>query len=343
MKKLILLILLLTLSSNLFAVDIKVVFTKGDNFKIEEDEAGGEEAKPLRKNDYLHESHSVATGRNGFVLLRIAGHSNIRLEANTKIVINQLPYFYEDSKEIEREASFILEFGNMFVDMDRKFDTEALTIKSRNSVLGVRGTKFLVGRDEKSNDVLLTVKSGQVEIKNNISQQNDFVLPNESIVVANDKNFTAKQKYKFQNDIDWEINNPKAKKGFKQLSQAYRQEFKAKRKSWKVNKKQRQKLKNAWKVRTLANLDKTKSLKPSSIYKQRRQRIRTIRENREFKRKHNKKRKKKLRMKKAEQTKKRVPMPIKNPIKQIQKRKKIRNKIDKINRDRRQRRRRSHQ
>ena len=156
------------LSQLVYSQEIRVLFSKGKNYKLLDSGI----TTSIKKGMSLLEKDIIATGKNGLIILKIAGHSTIRVEGSTKIRISQLPYFFENTDEIEREGSVFLEFGSLIIDMSRSFDSEALKIKTTNSSMGVRGTRFLVNRDV--DNILLSVNKGQVEIHNQLSGEKDF-------------------------------------------------------------------------------------------------------------------------------------------------------------------------
>ncbi len=260
-----------------FAVDAKVIFTKGNVIKV--DYALNEEGKgtALKVGDHLLEGYEVITAEHGMAILKIDGHSNIRIEPNTRVRLEQLPYFYEGSdKEIEQGSSFFLKFGTMVIDLVKSFGTEAATVRTKNSVLGVRGTKFLVNNDKNENDVLLTVNTGLVEIKN--ADKVDFVGKGESIVVEKDRFFTKKQKYNVNALIDWSVLSKKPKRIYASLNKSFRNEFKKRKQKWTYDKKRIKKQQRMWNVKrnnTLERVRKNK-LKRSPILQQRKKRIKAI-------------------------------------------------------------------
>lgn len=259
MMKIILLFLTFILSGQLMAADLVVKFVKGKAYKRDVDE----KTVGLKKGSKVVETDTIITESKSLVILRVKGHSTIKIEANTEVEISELPYFYEKSKEVERPASLILHYGSMLFDVKKKSDNEVLKVKTKNTVMGVRGTKFLVSQDE---NLLLSVKSGLVEIDNAKSGQTDFVDGGESIVLEKNKTFTKRQKYKFQDDINWNLDESKKSSLNAKFKKSYREEFIKKKKPWVQDKKRFKKFRNMWEVRNQRFQDKTKSLKTSKVY-----------------------------------------------------------------------------
>lgn len=259
--------------SSAFAEDINVVFKKGEAFVTNSDG----EMTILVRGMKLQEIDTIKTGENSFVILNIKGHSNYRVEENTVLTIDDLPYFYENSDKLEQGGSLILKTGTILIDVIKKFDEPALEIKAKNSVMGVRGTKFLVSSDSETDDILLSVDSGMVEIKNLLTNNTDFVQKDESIYMEKGNVFTQRRKYNFSKDIDWNINQRKLKTTFKSLRKKIRDEINAKKSSWKVDKSRIEKIKkklkkryeNSFKINQ--NLEESKLLKSRirSVYKKR--------------------------------------------------------------------------
>ncbi len=259
-KNYILFILLFTFTTaNSFAQDIKVFFSKGDSYKI----SAKKTKTKIKKGMTLSLSDFIETSSKSFLILKISGHSTIRIEENTKIEIRELPILFDKSNQIESKGNLFLEIGTIIIEMDKTFNNDALEIETENSIMGVRGTTFLISKDQEQ--VLLSVNKGLVEIHSKDTNENDFVEKDESIFVENSKGFTARQKYNFQNKIHWNVNDKKLKKNFSSIKALVKKEFQSKKKKWKLDHNRRKVLKQKWINRKNIWKDRTKALQGKKI------------------------------------------------------------------------------
>jgi hypothetical protein len=257
------LLLLLSFTSQLsFAVDIKIIFTKGSVTKKTENG----DLIPLLKGMRVIESDTLITGDHSMAVFMIKGHSTHRLEAGSALAIEQLPYFFEGSKEIESPGIVKLISGTIVSKINKSKSHESFKIKSTSVVFGVRGTEFLVS-NEKSKDILLSVNEGEVESYNPKTKFREFVGDKESFFVEQGSNYTKKQKFKFHKSIDWNISSIEPKASYRSLKNKIRKEFLLKRKSWSHDKKRIARRlavfeakKKKWKFRT-KHLSPSKKLK----------------------------------------------------------------------------------
>jgi hypothetical protein len=263
---------------------VEAVFVKGFVYKIDKNKKKFQ----LKKGHFLTKDDWVRTPKNTFAILKINGHSVHRIEQDTLVKINKLPEFDSGTKEIKSGAKLYLLMGTVLSEMEKSFDTDSLIIKSKSTTMGVRGTRFLVSK-EKDKDLLLSVNHGQVEIENKTSGSVDFVTEGESLVVENDKTFTARQKYDFQKNIDWDVKNQKPKRQFKKVFENFRKEFKEKRKVWKADKKRVQSLRKKWNTRKEKLKQRIKNAKNSNFNSEkRREKIEKIRNDIKTKRREHK-------------------------------------------------------
>lgn len=246
-----------------FAEDIKVVFTKGNNFKITSE---GKKIA-LKKNLRVVEDDTITTASNGFAILKIENHSVFRVEEGSELIVSQLPYFFKDSKDIDEGASIIMKTGSAVFEMLMESETETLSIKNKQNILGVRGTKFLVGMQD--DDLVVSVNEGVVELSNSSSKQKDFIEKGESIIVEKGLNFTARKRYKFQNDIDWNTESKKRKTRFKDIRKKLRSEFVKKRRAWTADPLRSAKFTERWDKRRERFKERTKGFSPSEKKKAR--------------------------------------------------------------------------
>ena len=200
--------------------------------------------------------------KNSFLILKIGEHSKHKIDPETIVQIESLPYKFEGGEEIEQPAQIYLEVGTIMSEIFEKSDNESAIVRTNSTSMGVRGTKFLVNQND--SDVLLSVEEGVVEIKNN--NQADIVEANQSVVVENDKVFTAVRPYKFQKQINWSFKGDTLRP-FNEVRAAYKSEFLKKRRPWKRDQLRWQNFKKERKTRLeryqneVKDLTKNKKLK----------------------------------------------------------------------------------
>lgn len=266
MNNLLLVPFLFLLSLSAFSSEIRVVYVKGDAFVLED-----AAQRRLSKGDVLDEGDSIETKKNSFLILDIGQHSKHKIDPETIVQIESLPYKFENGEELEAPVQIYLKVGTIMSDILQRSDNESAIVRTDSTSMGVRGTKFLVSQLDK--DVLLSVSEGTVEIQND--NQADIVQANQSIVVENDKVFTAIRPYKFQKKIDWSLKD-KNLEPFKKLNASFRSEFLKNKRPWKRDqlrwkqyKEKRQKRLERYKKKT-EKLTRNKKLRKKSRVNRRR-------------------------------------------------------------------------
>lgn len=277
----IILFFLLIFSFNSFAEDAQVIYAKGEN--TVEDSAG--EIRKVVKGDILIEGEVLSTKENSFVILKIGKHSTHRVEESTVVEIEKLPYQFQNSEELEQGGSFVLQMGTVFSEIFKKSDDESFQIKTQNTTMGVRGTKFMASIDPDSNDAWVTVNEGTVEVKNSLSKANDIIEKDHSMVIEKDKNFTRQQRYEWQKNLKWKIAESKGEfKSFRQQRKMARQEFRQRRSDWVRNEERWGRFKERRKQKLTKFKERTKKFKSNEKLKKRKEKLKKLRAKRkEFK------------------------------------------------------------
>ncbi len=261
-----LLILLLLFSFNTYAEDILVFYSKG--YVVSVDAEGNE--KSIKKGDYLVQGETLKTGGGAFAILKIGKHSTHRVEERSEILIEKLPYQYEDSNELQQGGRFFLKLGTVFCEIYKKADNDSFEVKTKNTTMGVRGTKLMASIDKESKDTWLSVNEGIVEIHNNISKSSDIVTKDQSMIVEKDKNFTTQQKYDWQKNLKWDIEKNKDKfKSFRRQRKLAYKEFRQRRSSWSRNESRWSDFKKQRKIKLKKFRERVKDLKRNKSFKKR--------------------------------------------------------------------------
>lgn len=272
MNNLLLVPFLLLLSLSTFSSEIRVIYVKGDAYVLEE-----ASQRRLSSGDLIDEGESIETKKNSFLILKIGEHSKHKIDPETIVQIESLPYKFEGGEEIEQPAQIYLKVGTIMSEIFEKSDNESAIVRTNSTSMGVRGTKFLVNQND--SDVLLSVEEGVVEIKNN--NQADIVEANQSVVVENDKVFTAVRPYKFQKQINWSFKEDTLR-SFNEVRAAYKSEFLKERRPWKRDQLRWQNFKKERKTRLeryqneVKDLTKNKKLKVKKKQIQKRLMERTV-------------------------------------------------------------------
>ncbi len=263
------LVLIFILCSTAFGEDMKVLFKKGKVQKI------NLENKKLNidSGDVLVEGDILLTGEDSFVVVTLKGHSTHKLEQNSQITILSLPYYFKGSKELDQGASFLLKAGTIFSDVVTTEGVKSLTIKSNNTVMGVRGTKFLASREEETQNVWLLVKSGEVEIHNELSGDKDILITEQGVVVENDRTFTGVKRYEILKELSWDMSPASVFNSFAKKKQQALSEYSQKKTKWNRNEVIYSQKEKRWNREQRDYEERTKSLKSVKIKKRRKAQI----------------------------------------------------------------------
>lgn len=258
------LIILLISLSNLIWAQAVFKHIRGDVYKYVEIN----NPVKVKKGDSFEENETIVLRENAQVVIKLGDHSVHRVEGPSEFSFESFAYEFEDSDEIEKPASLLMETGTFFIKVLKKSDNESMKIKTKQTTFGIRGTEFLldVPRDEK--DVILTINEGAVEVNNN--DQRDIIQPGSTLFIENDKTFKRLRDNELKKSIDWKFNELSDKKQkFREIRQARRAKIREKLSKWNRNelkwskfKEQRSKKLAQWK-------EKTKDLKTNQGLKRR--------------------------------------------------------------------------
>lgn len=263
MKFLFLFFLVLTYA---FAEDVKVIFVKGE-VVINNLEGG---SRKLQKGDFLKEGDTLKTGKGSITILKIEGHSNHRVEENTELMIEDLPYKFKNSEEFEQGGSVIIKMGTIVSDIMSKSDITIFKMKTRNTTMGVRGTILMVDVDRSNSDLTLMVNEGEVEISNGVSDLSDVVSRGQAMVIESDTNPTQQRHVEWAQDLDWNVGSREVKKNtFNQIRERARKLHLEKRQNWVRNELKFGKTKEKWVEREKKWVERTSTLTPNPVKEKR--------------------------------------------------------------------------
>jgi hypothetical protein len=226
-------ICLLTLLSIIFSFssyskDIEVIFVKGKTYSIS---MKGKRVS-LKKGDFLVEGDTIITEKKSFAILKIENHSTHKIEAESEIYVRDLAYFYEGSKQLEQGANLFVKAGTIFSKVQKVKGKKSLVIESRNSAMGVRGTELLVSVDRRSKDVILAVKTGEVEIENKVSGEKEIIMKKQGIYVGEDLSFSQPKKYLWIDKLSWNMTTKSKAASFIHKRKVILKEIRKKKAHW---------------------------------------------------------------------------------------------------------------
>ena len=183
-------LLLLTLSLNVFAQDGFIFFSKGDVFI---------NGKKSLKDSQIKYNDKITTGNTALAIISLKPATKIKLKANSSLVIKK-PRVTKSTKLF----SFVLSAGEAFIKATRTRKNR-YNVRTKHAVMGVRGTQFFVSTSPKKDSKdWMCVNEGQVEVK--VNDTKGFVLVNAGEGVAISKEQLPKVKqYKWTKALNWSL------------------------------------------------------------------------------------------------------------------------------------------
>lgn len=255
----------------------QVIFkhVKGDVIKYVE----VNKPQEVKKGDVLEEDETVVLEDNAQVVIKLDNHSVQRVEGPAEFNFESFAYQFEDSEEIEKPASLLMETGTFFIKVLKKSDNESMLIKTRETTFGIRGTEFLVDVPE-SRDIILSVNEGAVEVKN--QKQADILSKGSSLFIEKDKVFKKMRDSEIRNSIDWKFSALSEKKQkFRERRKAERENIRKNLVKWNRDELKWSKFKEKRKERLEKWKNKTADLRSSKKLRQRETRKKLRKERRQ--------------------------------------------------------------
>lgn len=259
------------------ALYAQVVFkhVKGDVYKYLE----VNKPQKVNKGDTLEENETVVLKDNAQVVVKLDNHSVQRVEGPAQFSFESFAYQYEESEEIERPASLLMETGTFFIKVLKKSDNESMLVKTRETTFGVRGTQFMIDAP-KSRDILLSINEGAVEVRN--QDQNDILNKGGSLFIEKDKTFKKMRDTELRKKINWKFDSLSEKKQkFREIRKARKQKIRESLGKWNRNELKWSKFKEKRKERLAKWKEKTKNLKKNKKLIKREMRKKLRKERRE--------------------------------------------------------------
>tara|TARA_B100001971_G_scaffold61895_1_gene56895 strand:- start:96326 stop:96970 length:645 start_codon:yes stop_codon:yes gene_type:complete len=118
----------------------------------------GKTFKVIKKNNQIIEKDLIRVGQDSLAIVKINERVTIKVEANSQLLV-------ENPKSQKNETSLLMQTGAVFVDFLNKDKKAKLNFKTRQAVMGIRGTRFFVSYGRNDKDTWMCVESGVVEVK----------------------------------------------------------------------------------------------------------------------------------------------------------------------------------
>lgn len=201
-------IILIILSLNAFAIG-KFQYIKG-NITIER---SGKSIKINKKNNKILENDLIKVASDSLAIAKINKKVTIKIEENSQLKVEKLGTIKK------QETSILMETGSAFVDFFNKDKRGKLTYKTRQAVMGIRGTRFFVSYGNSADDAWMCVRNGIVEVTNKKGRKVQ-VKAGEGLKIQ--KNSLSDPKYlPWTSKLNWNFNSKKDLKNKVDISEAY--------------------------------------------------------------------------------------------------------------------------
>ena len=162
----------------------KVVRIKGEVFKIKKGET---EERGVVHGDKFRSGDSIRTNEKSFIRIEMADESMISLGPKSKLVIEK----FEFKEKNDRKSVYGLIVGKMRAHFPIKAKPGDITVATKTTSMGIRGTKILANvhkNDKNKNVTEYALLTGKVEVENLSTQQKFKMKPAQHYVSIEDPN-----------------------------------------------------------------------------------------------------------------------------------------------------------
>ncbi len=143
----------------------------------------------------LEVNDTIVTGARGFVtLIALPENSVINIMANSRFSVKN---FLKESINSKSFYEFDFKRGKVISYINNKLKKTDVKIISGNSIVGIRGTVFMLEREGNKN--LVALKKGTLNIYNKNNPNENFILEENKYAVLSDTKFNN---YKTYNNLD---------------------------------------------------------------------------------------------------------------------------------------------
>lgn len=175
---------------NAFANDGTIAFYKG---KVQVN------GKDIVEKTSVSYGDEVTVGSKSLALVKLKPDSILKIKANSKLLLEK-----PEVKEKTVMHSYLLKFGEVFVKA-KKTEKNRYQVRSKNAVMGVRGTQFFVSSEQSKKNIWMCVNEGEVAVS--FSETPDKVAQvkaGEGVLIDSNELPQAK-KYKWTKDLNWKF------------------------------------------------------------------------------------------------------------------------------------------
>lgn len=159
-----------------------------------------------KKGIKLLEDDIVITKTNSLAVISYFNDSTIKLDQNSKVMIEQMDESASESKSISLKLYLMM--GSIIMDFVNPENKKNVEVKARQVSLAVRGTQFFIGIDpEGTRDVYASVNRGKVEILGHTEDDSEFVNGGQGIVIQKGRELTRPLAFQWMRDLNWEMKN----------------------------------------------------------------------------------------------------------------------------------------
>jgi ferric-dicitrate binding protein FerR (iron transport regulator) len=178
-----------TLSQSAIAANNgSIIFTKGQT------RINGVKAKkkaPIKYGDV------VSTSKSSLAIIKILPGTIIKLKANAKVVIEK-----PKKKKGKVNYSYVLKYGDMFIKA-KSGKKRTYSVRSKNTVMGVRGTQFFVSSSKKKKNIWMCVNEGKVSVSFKGKPSKEVLVKAGQGVVINSNELPEVKQYDWTKKLNW--------------------------------------------------------------------------------------------------------------------------------------------
>ncbi|GAB4011580.1 MAG: hypothetical protein Fur0010_06250 [Bdellovibrio sp.] len=174
----------------------------------------------LQQGQSLEAGDEIITGKNDLVILSYVNNSKIKIDPSSHIIIDDLA-----PSESGHELTLFVKLGNLMIQFFNPNKDSQLQVRAKNTALGVRGTRFLLGVDEIDNNVHVSVDEGDVLVMSTEEDDHESVQGGQSIVVEEGRRLTKPFVASWINKMDWSMGNTETGFNRKEVRALRVQEF----------------------------------------------------------------------------------------------------------------------
>lgn len=198
-KKSIIILFFFTISPLAFATTGKIIFIKGEVKNLKN--------APLKKNQTVKIGDIIITGKKSLAVVQLPQGNKVKVGESSKLKISKLP-----KNEKTGSTTLSLFNGNAFIKVLkgklRKGQKSKLTLRTRTTAMGVRGTEFFASYGS-GNDVWMCVNEGIVAVKAKSEKKSTMVKAGEGIVVKKGQSTSKPRPLAWTKKLNWNM-DPKS-------------------------------------------------------------------------------------------------------------------------------------